>query len=71
MPRQILFFGELGLSGEIRAVSNGQARLNDAVKHGFTKAMIPKANTPKTAIAGLQLYAVATLAEALAIMLDW
>ncbi|SMG64395.1 hypothetical protein BMETH_239_0 [methanotrophic bacterial endosymbiont of Bathymodiolus sp.] len=44
------FFGELGLNGEIRPVANGYARLNDAAKHGFKKAIIPKANAPKKAI---------------------
>ncbi|WP_394754248.1 DNA repair protein RadA [Crenothrix sp.] len=68
IPQQVLFFGELGLSGEIRAVSNGQARLVDAIKHGFKIAVIPKANAPKQAIAGLQVYAVATLSEALEVM---
>ncbi len=62
------FFGELGLNGEIRPVANGFARLNDAVKHGFKKAVIPKANAPKKAIEGLQVYAVSTLAEALDII---
>jgi DNA repair protein RadA/Sms len=69
IPQQVLIFGELGLSGEIRAVGNGQARLGDAVKHGFKIAVIPKANAPKTLIAGMQVYAVATLAEALEVMI--
>lgn len=62
------FFGELGLNGEIRPVANGFARLNDAVKHGFKKAIIPKANAPKKAIKGLQVHAVSTLADALDII---
>ncbi|MDP1615136.1 MAG: magnesium chelatase domain-containing protein, partial [Methylococcales bacterium] len=65
IPQDMLFFGEIGLSGEIRPVANGYARLNDAAKHGFKKAVIPKANAPKHAVQGLQIYAVATLAEAL------
>ena len=65
IPQDMFFFGEIGLSGEIRPVANGHARLNDAAKHGFKKAVIPKANAPKYAIQGLQVHAVATLAEAL------
>ncbi|MDP2903492.1 MAG: DNA repair protein RadA [Methylovulum sp.] len=65
IPQDMFFFGEIGLSGEIRPVANGHARLNDAAKHGFKKAVIPKANAPKHAIQGLQVHAVATLAEAL------
>ncbi len=62
------FFGEIGLSGEIRPVANGQARLNDAAKHGFKKAVIPKGNTPKKKMDGLQIKPVSTLAEALEIL---
>ena len=65
IPHDMFFFGEIGLSGEIRPVANGQARLNDAAKHGFKKAVIPKANAPKKKLDGLQIYPVSTLAEAL------
>jgi DNA repair protein RadA/Sms len=65
IPHDAFFFGEIGLSGEIRPVANGQARLNDAAKHGFKKAVIPKANAPKKSIDGLKIYPVGTLAEAL------
>ena len=60
----------IGLSGEIRPVANGHARLNDAAKHGFKKAVIPKANVPKTAIKGLEILGVSTLSEALVILAD-
>lgn len=59
------FFGEVGLSGEIRPVANGFARLNDAAKHGFRKAVIPKANAPKKPIDGLAIFPVANLMDAL------
>ena len=65
VPHDAFFFGEIGLSGEIRPVANGHARLNDAAKHGFKKAIIPKANVPKSPIKGLQIYGVSTLSEAL------
>ena len=65
IPHDVFFFGEIGLSGEIRPVANGLARLNDAAKHGFKKAIIPKANAPKTVIKGLEIHAVSTLSEAL------
>ncbi len=70
IPHDVLFFGEIGLSGEIRPVANGHARLNDAAKHGFKKAVIPKANVPKTAIKGLEILGVSTLSEALIIVSD-
>lgn len=45
--QRTLVFGEVGLSGEIRPVSNGEERLREASKHGFENAIIPKANMPK------------------------
>ncbi len=68
IPHDVFFFGEIGLSGEIRPVANGHARLNDAAKHGFKKAVIPKANAPKKPIEGLEIYGVSTLSEALGIL---
>lgn len=65
VPHDSFFFGELGLNGEIRPVANGYARLNDAAKHGFKRAIIPKANAPKKSITGLQIFPVASLTEAL------
>lgn len=70
IPQDALFFGEIGLSGEIRPVANGHARLNDAAKHGFKKAVIPKGNAPKTTIKGLSIYPVTTLSEALDVVSD-
>lgn len=70
VSQEAFFFGELGLNGEIRPVANGHARLNDAAKHGFKKAVIPKGNAPKKAIAGLEIHAVATLTEMLDILFE-
>jgi DNA repair protein RadA/Sms len=47
LPTDIFTFGEIGLAGEIRPVSNGQDRLREAAKHGFKQAIIPKANLPR------------------------
>jgi len=47
LPQKLFTFGEIGLAGEIRPVPNGQERLKEAVKHGFTHAVIPKGNMPK------------------------
>ena len=35
LPHDLLVFGEVGLSGEIRPVPSGQERLKEAAKHGF------------------------------------
>ncbi len=68
VPFDTLYFGELGLNGEVRPVANGQARLADAAKHGFKTAIVPKANAPKTAIPGMILHPVSHLTEALALL---
>lgn len=65
LPRELIVFGEVGLSGEIRPVQNGQSRLHEAAKHGFTRAIVPTANKPKEAIEGMQVIAVKSLQEAL------
>jgi len=62
-PRSLVF-GEVGLSGEIRPVSNGEERLREAVKHGFESAIIPKANMPrKNQFKDLKLTPASHLAE--------
>lgn len=65
LSQDLMAFGEVGLSGEIRPVPNGQERIREAAKHGFRRAIVPKANVPKEAIEGMQVVGVATLAEAL------
>jgi DNA repair protein RadA/Sms len=55
----------VGLAGEIRPAPRGQDRLREAAKLGFTQALIPKANAPKTAIPGLEVIAVDRAADAL------
>ena len=59
-----LVFGEVGLSGEIRPVPNGEERLREASKHGFRSAIIPRANMPKSAkFKDLELIPVSHLAD--------
>ena len=66
IPRDVVIFGEVGLSGEIRPVPNGQDRLAEAAKHGFKRAIVPKGNAPKRPIIGMEVTAVLKLADALA-----
>jgi DNA repair protein RadA/Sms len=59
-------FGEVGLSGEIRPIPNGEERLKEAATHGFKRAIVPKANAPKTGTyKGMEVVAVERLADAL------
>lgn len=65
LPNELVVFGEVGLSGEIRPVPSGQERLKEAAKHGFKRAIVPVANAPKDAIPGMTVVAVSKLSEAL------
>ena len=65
LPQDLIAFGEIGLSGEIRPVPSGQERLREAAKHGFKRAIVPKANAPKGGVSGMELVIVKNLAEAL------
>lgn len=69
-PQQLAVFGEVGLSGEIRPVPNGQERLKEAIKHGFEYIILPRANAPQKSIKGIKVIAVARLHEALTAALD-
>jgi len=64
VPGDLVVFGEIGLAGEIRPVQNGAERLREAAKHGFKRAIVPKANAPKQS-ADIELIPVARLADAL------
>jgi DNA repair protein RadA/Sms len=66
LPQELVVFGEVGLSGEIRPVPSGQERIIEAAKHGFRRAIVPKANAPREPISGMDVIAVDKLAEALA-----
>jgi len=66
LAEKTVAFGEVGLSGEIRPVPNGEERLKEAATHGFRRAIVPKANAPKSgAYKGLEVVAVERLADAI------
>ncbi len=66
LPTDLVCFGEIGLSGEIRPVPNGQERLREAAKHGFRHAIVPAGNKPKQPINNLTVKPVSKLSDALA-----
>lgn len=67
VPEDLVVFGEIGLSGEIRPVQNGQERLKEAAKHGFKRAIIPESNKPaqQESFGQLEIHAVNYIAEAM------
>ncbi len=63
---ELCIIGEVGLSGEVRRVSRIEARLAEATKLGFSRALIPKANlTECTSNKGLKPLGVTDIREAL------
>jgi DNA repair protein RadA/Sms len=65
LPRELVVFGEVGLAGEIRPVPNGLERLREAAKHGFKRAIVPKANAPREPMGDLEIVPVLRLVDAL------
>ena len=70
IPGKVIAFGEVGLAGEVRPAPRGQDRLKEAAKLGFTKAIVPKANMPKSKIAGLEVIAVERVDQAVTNLRD-
>ncbi|MDV6346521.1 DNA repair protein RadA [Nitrosomonas sp. Is35] len=68
LTEKMIVIGEVGLAGEIRPVQRGQERLKEAAKLGFKQAIIPVANKPKQAIAGMNIIPVARIRDAVAHM---
>lgn len=70
LDSKLIVFGEVGLAGEVRPVQGGQLRLKEAAKLGFKHAIVPKANTSKQSIAGITVWAVDRLEQALQKMIE-
>ncbi len=63
LPAHRLWFGEVGLVGELRGVSQPAARLREAERHGFREASVP-ASAPRDG-SGLRIFGARTLGDAL------
>ena len=61
--------GEVGLTGEVRAVSYADRRINEAKKMGFERCIIPKSNLKGNEdIKDIELIPVTTVREAIQIL---
>ena len=63
LPADAVFFGELGLGGEIRPVSQAERRVSEAAKMGMTTAFTAHRGAPKRAPAGVRVVGVPTVSE--------
>ena len=70
-PSDLIAFGEIGLSGEVRMVAQAEGRLKEAAKLGFKRAILPKrlsqAGGKKLKVDGIELIEIGHLQE----MIDW
>jgi len=67
LPADAVYFGEISLSGAIRPVAQTAARLKEAQKLGFARAILPDAaRTEANAEPGLSLQSVGSLASLVA-----
>ncbi len=64
MDSDLVIFGEVGLGGEIRPVPHGPDRLKSVIKHGFKRAIVPRANAPQASLP-LEIMAVDHVQDAL------
>ncbi len=66
IPQRTLVLGEVGLAGEVRAVSQAESRLAEAARLGFDRVVLPAANARHAELpAGIEPVPVATVDEAL------
>ena len=67
----VAMFGEVGLGGEIRAVSHIRERVREAARMGFSKCIVPKSslkNLDKSENYGISIYGVANLQQAFKVL---
>ena len=69
IPRKTVTFGEVGLSGEVRGVSQTELRLKEAVKLGFSRCLLSKKSikTLKTTV-DMELIGVSSVVELLEVL---
>jgi DNA repair protein RadA/Sms len=69
VPPDVLVLGEVGLTGEVRAVAGLEQRLREAAALGFRRAIVPRSNLLEPAKAPIKVHGVATVGDALAAVL--
>lgn len=65
LPARTVCFGELGLTGEVRPVPDGEQRIREAIGHGFRHVFLPASNRPRKAPSEIEVHTVESAADAL------
>src|SRR5213593_3346204 len=69
VPPDVLVVGEVGLTGEVRAVAGLELRLREAAALGFRRAIVPQSNILEPIRVSVDIRGVATVGEALTALL--
>jgi DNA repair protein RadA/Sms len=69
LPADVVVLGEVGLTGEVRAVAGLESRLRAAAQLGFRSAVVPKSSAAEAGAAPLKVRGVATVTEAVEALL--
>jgi len=65
-------FGEIGLAGEVRGVSQAALRVREAAQMGFTRCVVAQGNcAPQDAPDACEIVQVRNVSEALDALIDW
>jgi len=70
IPPQTVVLGEVGLAGEVRAITQPEQRIAEAEKLGFQTCIIPAGNLKRLKMGKMRLEGVASVAEAMQLLLQ-
>jgi DNA repair protein RadA/Sms len=70
IPPETVVFGEVGLAGEVRAVTQPELRIAEAEKLGFKRCIIPSGSLKRIKKRGIRLEGVATVQAAMNLIFE-
>ncbi len=69
MPEGCIVMGEVGLAGEVRAISHADLRVYESKKMGFTRCLIPAGNVKRMPeVDGIEIYGVSAIGQAVELL---
>ena len=63
LPEDAVVWGEVGLTGEVRAVARAEVRMREAARQGFGSCVLPASNAKGLVVPGVRAHGVATLEQ--------
>ncbi len=66
VPEGVVVLGEVGLTGEVRAIGQIENRVSECAKMGFTRCLVPESNLARTPASGdIQILGIKTVSDAM------